>query len=142
MLAINAERVPASHVERVQADLFNWRPGRQFDAVFFGFWLSHVPAERFDEFWNLVARCLKSEGRFFFVDSRRTPSSTAVDHVLPTTTEQVMTRRLDDGREFQIYKLFHGAAELSERLRALNWECRIEETATYFIHGQGRLLST
>lgn len=139
MLAINAAHVTGSHIERVQADLFDWQPERQFDVVFFGFWLSHVPAELFENFWRLVASCLKPGGRYFFVDSRRTPTSTAVDHVLPANDEAVMTRRLEDGREFQIYKLFYDAQKLVERLRDLGWHSKIQETERFFIHGQGQL---
>jgi hypothetical protein len=29
-------------------------PDRRYDVVFFGFWLSHVPLERFDAFWSMV----------------------------------------------------------------------------------------
>ncbi len=141
MLAINAARVAGPHIERLQADLFEWQPDRRFDAVFFSFWLSHVPAELFESFWRLVACCLNPGGRYFFVDSRRTPTSTAVDHVLPANDDTVMTRRLDDGREFHIYKLFYDAQELTKRLRGLGWQSNIQETERFFIHGQGQLSS-
>jgi hypothetical protein len=29
-----------------------------YEAVFFGFWLSHVPRERFECFWSLVGEAL------------------------------------------------------------------------------------
>ena len=79
MLAINAARLRSSLVRYVEADLFQWQPTEQFVTVFFGFWLSHVPPERFAEFWQLVRSCLAPGGRVFFVDSRREPTSTAVD---------------------------------------------------------------
>ena len=46
-------------------------PGGQsarYDAVFMGFWVSHVPAERWASFSSLVVGCLKPEGRVFFCD--------------------------------------------------------------------------
>jgi SAM-dependent methyltransferase len=55
MLAIAAARFGSQRVRFVQADLFTWKPDRRYDVVFFGFWLSHVPAERFESFWSLVA---------------------------------------------------------------------------------------
>jgi SAM-dependent methyltransferase len=74
MLAIAADRVPGERVRFVQADLFTWKPDRRYDVVFIGFWLSHVPAERFEPFWSLVADCLKPAGRVFFADDAyRTP---------------------------------------------------------------------
>lgn len=46
MLAIAAARVGNRRVRFIEADLFTWKPDRRYDVVFFGFWLSHVPAER------------------------------------------------------------------------------------------------
>jgi len=74
MLAIAAARVGHDRVRFVQADLFSWVPDRRYDMVFCGFWLSHVPLERFASFWSLVADCLKEDGRVFFADDAyRTP---------------------------------------------------------------------
>jgi len=47
VLAINASRVQQPNVQRIEADLFEWRPTEQYDTVFFSFWLSHVPHARF-----------------------------------------------------------------------------------------------
>jgi SAM-dependent methyltransferase len=76
MLAIAAARVGDERVRFVQADLFAWVPDRRYDVVFIGFWLSHVPLERFESFWSLVADCLKADGRVFFADDGyRTPTN-------------------------------------------------------------------
>jgi trans-aconitate methyltransferase len=68
MLQIAAAKVRDRRVRFVQADLFSWQPDRRYDVVFFGFWLSHVPLERFEEFWRLIDRCLKPAGWVAFVD--------------------------------------------------------------------------
>ena len=51
VLAINRVRTGAANVDYLQADLFEWQPRWQpherHDAVFFGFWLSHVPDPAF-----------------------------------------------------------------------------------------------
>lgn len=138
MLAIHATRHASPKIERVQADLFNWSPQRKFDVVYFGFWLSHVPPEKVEAFWTMVRNALKPGGHFFFVDSRRTHVSTAKDHVLPELDSSKMTRRLDDGREFQIYKLFYEPTSLRDRLSALDWECEVLQTKTFFIYGYGK----
>src|SRR5262245_3942888 len=57
-LAMNRERVGRADVRYVEADLFEWRPDRPYDVVFFSFWLSHVPRSRFGEFWSLVRSSL------------------------------------------------------------------------------------
>jgi len=122
-------------VEYVEADLFAWRPSRRYDLVFFGFWLSHVPPERFDAFWALVADCLAPNGRAFFVDSSYTETSTARDHQLEGPTSTSLTRRLNDGQEYRIVKVFHEPADLTARLATLGWRADIQATPTYFLYG-------
>jgi demethylmenaquinone methyltransferase/2-methoxy-6-polyprenyl-1,4-benzoquinol methylase len=53
MLAINRAKLNAPNVTYQRVDLFAWQPERQYDLVFFGFWLSHVPPER-PERWQRV----------------------------------------------------------------------------------------
>ena len=120
VLALNRSRVGGA-VEYVQADLFAWRPPRAYDACVFGFWLSHVPEERFDAFWELVREALRPGGRVFFVDSG--PAEGA-----PAPGEQEL-RRLADGREFRIVKRYYDAAGLERRLAGLGWDVRVEWTA-------------
>lgn len=135
VLAINRARVGDVHVRYVQADLFDWAPEERFDACVFAFWLSHVPAERFAAFWAMVADCLKPGGRVLFIDSARTERSTAADHVLPSGDDDTMTRRLDDGREFQIIKRFYDPAELEGAFAQLGWSASVGATPEFFIHG-------
>jgi SAM-dependent methyltransferase len=141
MLAINAAKLRSPKVRYIEADLFQWQPTEQFDAVFFGFWLSHVPPERFAAFWELVRSCLAPGGRVFFVDSRREPTSMAVDHQPPEPESTIHRRRLNDGREFQVYKVFYEPAELTDRLRELGWQFDVQETAHYFLYGFGLLIN-
>jgi 2-polyprenyl-3-methyl-5-hydroxy-6-metoxy-1,4-benzoquinol methylase len=137
MIQLNRERVRSANVTYVQADIFAWRPTRQYDVVFFGFWLSHVPLERFDEFWCLIQDSLHPAGRFFFVDSRHESTSTAKDHQLAEPTATTLARRLNDGREFQIYKIFYEPTSLADRLSRLGWNVRVGQTPSYFIYAEG-----
>src|SRR5439155_24913428 len=68
MIALNRARVAGSNVQYVEADLFGWSPLERYDVVFFSAWLSHVPPQRFAEFWALAAGCLNERGRVFFID--------------------------------------------------------------------------
>lgn len=142
MLELNAARVPSTKVTRIAADIFEWEPKEQYDAVFFGFWLSHVPPEKFAYFWALVRKCLKPGGRFFFVDSRHASSSMAADHKLPDKDSTTHIRRLNDGRTFQIYKVFYESTELAARLQQLGWTTDIRQTDNYFLYGSGSLAQT
>jgi demethylmenaquinone methyltransferase/2-methoxy-6-polyprenyl-1,4-benzoquinol methylase len=135
VLAINRGRVAADNVEYVEADLFSWRPAQRYDTVFFSFWLSHVPDQRFAAFWKTVAAALAPGGAAYLIDSAFDPTSTAKDHVLPGRDAGVVTRKLNDGREFRIVKLFYRPDELAAKLAALGWRAEIRQTEHYFIHG-------
>jgi 2-polyprenyl-3-methyl-5-hydroxy-6-metoxy-1,4-benzoquinol methylase len=135
VIAINRARVGAANVDYVEADLFAWRPERRYDVVFFSFWLSHVPEERFAAFWNTVASALAPGGSAYFIDSAFDPTSTAKDHALPRPETGVVTRKLNNGREFQIVKLFYRPDALAAKLSALGWQADIQQTEHYFIHG-------
>ncbi|HLZ07596.1 MAG TPA: class I SAM-dependent methyltransferase [Chloroflexota bacterium] len=137
MLALNRERVGAANVRRIQADIFGFEPDSEYDAVFFGFWLSHVPAERFASFWDLVRRCLGPTGRVFFVDSRPSQTSTASDQSLPVEESTTMLWRLNDGREFEIVKVFYEPAELKARLAGLGWDFEVLATENHCLYGYG-----
>ena len=135
VLAVNRARVGDASVRYLEADLFGWVPEERYDACVFAFWLSHVPADRFASFWETVAAALKPGGRVFFIDSARTERSTAADHVLPVGDADTMTRRLDDGREFQIVKRFYDPAGLSQALSDLGWQTQVATTTEFFIYG-------
>jgi demethylmenaquinone methyltransferase/2-methoxy-6-polyprenyl-1,4-benzoquinol methylase len=135
VIAINRGRVAASNVEYVEADLFSWRPAQRYDAVFFSFWLSHVPDERFAGFWKTVASALAPGGAAYLIDSAFDPTSTAKDHVLTGRDAGVVTRKLNDGREFRIVKLFYRPEALTAKLSTLGWRAEIRQAEHYFIHG-------
>ena len=109
-------------------------PDRQVDAVYAGFWLSHVPRARLVPFLALVHRWLKPGGRFAFIDSLPDPQSSAADHPMPTDDRSV--RRLDDGREFTIVKVFYAPADLEAALlEAAFTTSKVTTTGRFFLTG-------
>jgi SAM-dependent methyltransferase len=119
-LALNT---PAA--ELVQADVFDWTPPERFDVCFFSFWLSHVPTDRFDEFWALVRSALRPGGRVFLVDS----SSGDRAHTGTDQEGELETRTVPDGRAFRIVKRRWSPAELAERVRPLGFDLDLAMTA-------------
>jgi 2-polyprenyl-3-methyl-5-hydroxy-6-metoxy-1,4-benzoquinol methylase len=115
------------------ADIFQWRPSRRYDTIFFGFWLSHVPEDRFVPFWRLVEEACADGGHTLLVDSLADPASTARDQVIEGSGQ--VTRRLNDGREFRIVKKFWDPNRLAQRLATIGWEARLDTTPTYFLFG-------
>jgi len=128
-------------VHYVVADIFDWQPARTYDVVFFSFWLSHVPPGRFEAFWQLVDRALRPGGRVFFIDSAL-PRSEPHDHVRSDDPERAISlRQLDDGREYNIVKVFWQPAALEERLATLGFDISARKTTNeYCIYGQGSRL--
>jgi len=136
MLAINRTRVADPKVTYVQGDLFAWVPDRAYDAVFFGFWLSHIPPSAFDDFWTLVRACLAPHGRVAFVDEDdRAAGHDAVQAISGVPTAR---RTLSDDRQFEIVKVFWRPDELEHQLRASDWDINVRRVGETFLYGAGR----
>jgi demethylmenaquinone methyltransferase/2-methoxy-6-polyprenyl-1,4-benzoquinol methylase len=75
-----------------------------------------------------------------FVDSLHDPNSTARDQFLRTPQDTIVTRRLNDGQEFEIVKVFYAPDELQARLKELGWKMSVKHTAQFFLIGYGSLL--
>lgn len=139
-IALNGKRVGRSTVTYLHANIFDWRPDRSFETIFFGFWLSHVPPDRFEAFWELIDSCLSPTGRVFFVDNRWYPEYRwPQGQTQPSDAPRYVARRqLCDGRHFRIVKVFYEANELERRLSNLGWAGQISETSNFFIWGDLR----
>jgi SAM-dependent methyltransferase len=109
-------------------------PDRQVDAVFTGFWLSHVPRARLAEFLGVVRRWLKPGGTFAFIDSLPDEQSSATDH--PAPADDASVRHLNDGREFTIVKVYYAPAELEAALAEAGFvDARVTTTGRFFLTG-------
>jgi SAM-dependent methyltransferase len=133
MLAIAAARVGHERVRFIRADLFTWRPDRRYDVVFIGFWLSHVPAERFASFWSLVADCLEPAGRVFFADD----AYRAPDELIEGPSSSTIRRQLPGGAAYRPVKVPHQPADLERQLRQLGWQINVTSTPGPFYWGAG-----
>ena len=133
-IEINRTKIGDAQVRYVIADLFEWRPTETYDFIFFGFWLSHVPAWQFNRFWKMVRSALKPGGRAFFVDNLPDQESTAWDHS-EIDDSGVVERNLNDGRTFNIVKVFHDPDQLKRRLQDLGWNGSIGTSGRFFYYG-------
>ncbi len=140
MIERNRRRLDDERVTYVVADLFDWRPARQYDAVAFCFWISHVPVERLTGFLATVADSLRPGGTVFCLDSRRTPESTAIDHELAPPNTQLTRRALNDGREYRVVKNFYEPDSLRGAFDAAGFDIEVKLTDSFFfvVTGQRR----
>lgn len=145
-LAIARSKVPETSVTFVHADVFSWEPPRRFDVVAFGFWLSHVPPGRMEQFWALIDDALRPDGRVFFTDN-----AVPVEHAFPDPWNRgsrpwsatwldhgVSVRTLSDGRRFHIVKRAWTPEELERELANLGWQATVASVDDLFIHGSAR----
>jgi demethylmenaquinone methyltransferase/2-methoxy-6-polyprenyl-1,4-benzoquinol methylase len=136
MLALARRAVSGPRVTFIEADVFSWRPTRRYDGVFFGFWLSHVPLERFEPFWSLVSDCLAPGGVVFIDDAHRT-----AEELIEGAQSSTVERRLTDGTPFRAVKVRHTPATFERRLGELGWRFTVTPTSGPFYVGAGVLLA-
>lgn len=128
MIEINKLRVADPRVEYREADLFDWIPHRQYDLVFFAFWLSHVPPDLLDAFLLKVRSAVRPGGRVFVIDQ----CDDLPGHPLPKREGMFEERTLSDGRTFTIVKIYYHPGVLAERVRQLSFEVAVQRVHPFF----------
>ena len=116
-----------------------WAPpeGDPADALFAGFWLSPIERDRTAAFLDLARGWLRPGGRIVLIDSLPDPASSAVDHPPPADDRSV--RRLDDGREFTIVKVFRTPDEIAGALTAAGFvDVEVTTTGRFFVLASAR----
>jgi hypothetical protein len=104
--------------------------------VFFGFWLSHVPLERFDSFWATVADALEPDGRVLFVDD----DYRTEEELFEGPASSTICPRVGDGAAYRVVKVAHGPDVLEARLRRRSWDITVRRARGPFYWGAGQML--
>lgn len=142
------ERLRAKHpeVECITADIFSWDPPQRFDNIFFGYWISHVPAAGWERFWNVVDLALAPRGRVWFMDNAHPdhanthgpgdwPEVAEERQIEEASDSEVRTRTLRDGSEWTMVKRFWWPGELTAELGKLGWLAKVRHSQFAFIYG-------
>ena len=138
VLEMNRARVDDPSISYVHADLFAWEPvDTQYDVIFSSFLISHIPPVRFPGFWKRLDRWLAPGGRVFFCDDVAGAESRPSNHGqdVEDGPDFAHRRRLLDGREYTIVKVFHQPTGLTEALAGLGWDADIRTTGDEFFYG-------
>jgi 2-polyprenyl-3-methyl-5-hydroxy-6-metoxy-1,4-benzoquinol methylase len=138
VIEINRTKLNSPKVEYHQIDLFAWEPDTEYDLLFFSFWLSHVPPQLLESFLTKVYKCVRVGGQVFIVDSRFEPTSTANNHILNDDGSIYKSRKLNNGQEYQIVKIFYQPDELQNKLTEVGLKADVKVTENYFIYASGR----
>lgn len=108
-------------------------PDRAVDALFTGFWLSHVPRPRLAEFLVIARTWLRSGGIYAAIDSQPDAASGTVDWP-PAPAPDLARRRLADGREFTIPKVHYRAEELTAALQSAGFgDVEVRSSGRFFL---------
>jgi SAM-dependent methyltransferase len=139
MLALARQRAKDLPVEFIQADVLTWQPPRRYDTVFFAFWLTHVPPARFAAFWSMVGMALAPGGRVCFLDD--SDQARGGERFVPDQATPAVWRRLGDGSEHRVVKVYYRPGALAARLAELGWSAKICETNIPLLVGTARRTS-
>ena len=112
MIEINRAKAGMPAIDYQYVDLFKWEPEKQYDLIFFAFWLSHIPPSHLSEFLSKVVRATKPGGRVFMVDEPKSDSNISG----PNTEDLYQQRTLNDGRSFRIVKVYYEPQEIEREL--------------------------
>jgi 2-polyprenyl-3-methyl-5-hydroxy-6-metoxy-1,4-benzoquinol methylase len=135
MIDIARGRVTAANVRFNVADVFSRKPQARFDTVFFAFWLSHVPASRFEQFWRQLRGLVTEQGRVLFVDEHPDVRS---KEAFAAGSGEIIHRRLGDGSRHRLVKVFIQPGQAEARLRQLGWQSRIRRDGNDWVIGEAR----
>lgn len=138
MLERNRSRFGRPTVEFVQADVFEWEPGERFDAIVMGAFISHVPPDRFDRFWERLRSWLAPDGEVFLVDELPLPGAVPPEERVEGGPWYAHRRWLADGREYTVVKIFYEPNHLAAELNALGWDADLWTSRERFYFGTVR----
>ena len=112
-----SKRYPKANVRFEQADAYalpKWP--EKFSACYAGFWWSHVPIRKLDQFLSGLHQRLERGARVVFMDNRYVEGSSTPVSRTDGDGNTYQSRRLDDGSRHEVLKNFPSAADLRARL--------------------------
>ena len=128
MIDLNRRSIASDRVTYQERDLFHWKPEGQYDLLFAGFWLSHVPPDIIDDFLVKIYRVVRPGGTIFLVDQ----CNDIRDDVQGDTEGILQRRRVADGRTFTIVKVYYHPALLAGRLNRFGFQATPERIGESF----------
>jgi 2-polyprenyl-3-methyl-5-hydroxy-6-metoxy-1,4-benzoquinol methylase len=132
-IGIARSRVTAANVRFEVADMFSWTVPARFDTVFFAFWLSHVPATRFEQLWRRLRGIITEHGRVLLVDEH---ADVRGKEEYIVGSDEIICRRLADGSEHRLVKVFIRPDQLKARLGQLGWHGHIRRDGHDWVIGE------
>jgi len=106
---------------------------RIHDALFAGFWWSHVPLGRLNSFLEGILSFIGPGGLIAFLDNRYVPGSSTAVSRHDTEGNTYQNRRLDDGSTHEVLKNFPAESELIQRASRVGWGANVDLFRHYWL---------
>lgn len=107
--------------------------GRSHDALFAGFWWSHVPLARMDLFIEKTTKSVAPGALVAFLDNRYVEGSSTPLSRRDADGNSYQTRKLDDGSTHEVLKNFPSEGELIRRASRHGWGANVELLQHYWL---------
>jgi len=129
-----SKQYPPGRVEFMQGDAYALPDsGRRHDALFAGFWWSHVPRARLDAFLAGAARAVAPGAIVAFLENRYVEGSSTPLSRRDAEGNTYQTRKLDDGSTHEVLKNFPADRELVERASRYGQQVSVEWLEYYWL---------
>ena len=138
MIEVNRHRVQEAgqqgRVEYEETDLLCWNPRARYDAIFLGFWISHLPSPVLDPFLLLMAAALKPGGCLAILEGQRNARLRSAAQGTHRLDDEIELRTTNDGRTFRIVKRYDEPEELGERLKRAGLDAHVSTSGEQFLY--------
>jgi 2-polyprenyl-3-methyl-5-hydroxy-6-metoxy-1,4-benzoquinol methylase len=128
------KRYPAGRVEFLNDNCYQLPDlERKHDALFAGFWWSHVPLEKLDGFLKDVSSKIKPGALIAFLDNRYVEGSSTPVARTDAAGNTYQQRKLDDGSTHEVLKNFPDEGELIRRVSRHGWGAHVDLLPHYWM---------
>jgi len=107
--------------------------GRTHDALFAGFWWSHVPLEKMDSFLKQAVHSVAPGSLIAFLDNRYVAGSSTPVSRRDAGGNDYQMRELDNGSKHEVLKNFPGESELIQRASRHGWGAHVDLLEHYWL---------
>ena len=141
-LDVNGEVLEVARAKNIPTDKATFRIGNAYekidagkdcDAFFAGFWWSHVPLARLDEFLANAVRSVAPGAIVAFLDNRYVEGSSTPVSRRDTEGNTYQLRKLDDGSTHEVLKNFPTDGELIQRASRIGWGANLDLFRHYWL---------
>ena len=125
---------PENRVRIISGDCYSPPvAGRGHNALFAGFWWSHVPLAKLDSFLEGILSSIAPGGFIAFLDNGYVEGSSTPVSRRDAEGNTYQQRKLDDGSTHEVLKNFPTASELIQRASRFGWGANVDLLRHYWL---------